>query len=230
MKESAGLYSAGDALWDAAYGNCRSAKPAVARTLALTQGRRALSWSALAVALCGESGQALHLAEDMARRYPQDSFYRTSWLPMVHAALAIRRNDPAAAVVLLKGPGRAEMGTNAALWPAYLRGLAHLDQGADAEARVEFQKVLDHRGVLAPKDFNPVSMTLYPLASLGLARALARTGDMDESRKAYEELFTLWKDADRDVPVLRTATQEYRRLGVSRAVRGNQRGNAGPGS
>lgn len=221
LKESAGLYSAGDALWEAAYGNCRNARLAVARTLALTRGRRPLSWGGLAAALCGESSQAQQLVAEMVRRYPEDSFFRTSWRPMIHAALAIRGNDPAAAVELLEGAGRVETGTNAALWPAYLRGLAYLDQGAAAEARAEFQKVLDHRGALAPKDFNPVAMTLYPLASLGRARALARSGAPDETRKAYDELFALWKDAETDIPVLRAARREYRRLGFSRDARAN---------
>jgi len=221
MKESAGLYSAGDALWEAAYGNCRNAKETAARTLAITRGRRPLSWSALALALCGESSGAQRLAEEMVRRYPQDSFFKASWLPMVHAAAAIRRDDPARGVELLQGAGRVELGNNAALWPAYLRGLAYLDQGAGDEARVEFQKILDHRGVLAPKDFNPAAMTLYPLAYLGRARAAARTGDVDESRKAYDALFALWKDADADIPVLRAARREYRQLAIPRTARLN---------
>ena len=101
------------------------------------------------------------------------------------------------------------MGTNAALWPAYLRGLALMGRGDPGDARGEFQKILDHKGVLAPKDFNPVAMTLYPLAQLGRARAAARTGDVDESRKAYEALLALWKDADPDIPSLRAAKREY---------------------
>ena len=80
----------------------------------------------------------------------------------------------------------------------------------------EFQKILDHRGVLAPKDFNPVAMTLYPLAQLGRARAAARTGDVDESRKAYEALLALWKDADPDLPLLRAAQREYGQTSVVR--------------
>ena len=220
-KESAGLYSAGNALWEAAYGNCANANQAVARTLALTRGRRPLSWGALAAALCGESREAQQLVGELGRRYPQDSFFRTAWRPMIQAAQAIRRNDPAAAVELLQGTGRVESGTNASLWPAYLRGVAYLDRGADSEARAEFQKVLDHRGALAPKDFSPVAMTLYPLASLGRARALARTRATDDAREAYDELFALWKDADADIPVFRAAQREYRQLPVSRAARVN---------
>lgn len=212
LKEGAGVYSAGDALWEAAYGNCRNAKEAAARTLAMTHGRHALSWSALAAALCGDVGRARQLAEEMEERYPHDSFFKSSWLPMIHAAVEIRRGNPARAVELLQPAARGELGIRAALWPAYLRGLAYLDQGAGNEAAAEFQKILDHRGVLAPKDFNPVAIALYPLAWLGRARAAHHGGDVDESRRAYEELLALWKDADADIPVLQAARKEYRRL------------------
>jgi hypothetical protein len=215
-KEAAGPYYAGEALWQAAYGDCRSAKQSVARTLDLTRGREPLSWSALAVALCGESGQAQQLAEEMVRRHPEDSFYKASWLPMIRAA-GERRRDPAKAVELLQPAAGSELGTNAALWPAYLRGLAYLDQGAGKDAGAEFQKILDHKGVLAPKDFNPAGITLYPLAFLGRARAARLTGDADESRKAYEALFTLWKSADTDLEVLQAAQREYRQLGTATA-------------
>jgi DNA-binding winged helix-turn-helix (wHTH) protein/tetratricopeptide (TPR) repeat protein len=230
LKESAGLYSAGDALWEAAYGQCRRSRRAVARTLDLTRGRRAVSWSALAAALCGESRRAEELAGELAQRHPQSSFVRTSWLPLVQAALALHRNDPAAAISLLKAPGRVEMGTNAALWPVYLRGLAYLEQGGAADAQAEFQKILDNRGTLAPKDFNPVAMALYPLASLGRARALAQSGDVPASRKAYEELFALWKDADADLDLLRVARKEYARLETAPAPRVHQAGSRRNGS
>lgn len=219
LKEGAGLYSAGDALWEAAYGNCRDAKRTAARTLAMSRGRHALSWSALALAMCGESSAAQRLVEEMSRRFPQDSFFNASWLPMTHAALAIHRDNPARAVELLQPAARAELGTNAALWPAYVRGLAYLAQGAGNEALAEFQKILDHKGVLAPKDFNPVAMTLYPLAYIGRARASARAGNVEESRKAYEALLVLWKDADSAIPILRAAKGEFRQLGIPRAVR-----------
>jgi DNA-binding winged helix-turn-helix (wHTH) protein/tetratricopeptide (TPR) repeat protein len=219
LKEGAGLYSAGDALWEAAYGNCRAAKQTAARTLAMTRGRHAVSWSALALAMCGESSQTQPLVDEMRRRFPQDSFFNALWLPMTHAALEIHRGNPARAIELLQPAGRSELGTNAALWPAYVRGLAYLDQGAGNEARAEFEKILDHKGVLAPKDFNPVAMTLYPLAYLGRARAFTRADAVEESRKVYEALLVLWKDADSDVPILRTAKREYQQLALPRAVR-----------
>ena len=211
LKESAGQYSAGDALWEAAYGNCRDAKQAATRTLALSQGRHALSWTAVALALCGDSLAAGKLADEMVRRYPEDSFFKSSWLPMVHAALSVHRGETARAVEQLEPARRVELGTNASLWPAYLRGLAYLNQGAGAEARLEFQKILDNKGVLAPKDFNPAGITLYPLAYLGRARAAARAGDADASRSAYEALLVLWQHADADSPIVRAARREHLR-------------------
>jgi eukaryotic-like serine/threonine-protein kinase len=218
LGEAAGLYAAGDALWEAAYGNCRDAEQAATRALSLSRGRFALSWSALAVAMCGDSILAGKLADEMVRRFPQDSFFKTSWLPMVHAAVSIHRGSPAVAVEQLERAERVELGTNAALWPAYLRGLAYLNQGAGAEARLEFQKILDNKGVLVPKDFNPAAMTLYPLAYLGRARAAARSGDEDASRLDYEALLELWQGADSDLAIVRTARREYQQLGVPRAA------------
>jgi hypothetical protein len=216
LEESAGLFAAGDALWEAAYGNCQEGKNAAARSLALSRGRYALSWNALAVAMCGDSLLANKLAGEMVARFPQDSFFKASWLPMIHAALLLQRRDPGAAVEQLQTAARVELGTNASLWPAYLRGLAYLDQDAVAEARVEFKKILDHKGVLIPKDFNPAALTLYPLAYLGTARAAARAGDVDAARSAYESLFGLWQAADSDLDIVRAARREYRQLQAAR--------------
>jgi tetratricopeptide (TPR) repeat protein len=216
LKEGAALFSAGDALWEAAYGNCREAKQAAARTLALSEGRHPLSWSALAVAICGDAAQAGKLAAEMVRRFPEDTFYKASWLPMVHAALSLHRGDPAAATEQLQGARRVELGTDAALWPAYLRGVAYSNRGDSDLARLEFQKILDNQGVLVPKDFSPAAMTLYPLAYLGQARAAAQSGDAGASRLAYEALLELWRDADPDIAIVRTARREYGQLDVPR--------------
>jgi eukaryotic-like serine/threonine-protein kinase len=212
LDEAAGVYAARNALWEAAHGNCREAGRAASRALALSRGRYALSWSALAVAICGDSLQAGKLADEMVRRFPESSFFKSSWLPMVHAAVALHRGNPAAAVDRLKHAERDELGINASLWPTYLRGLSYLRQGADANALREFQKILDHQGVLAPKDFNPAAMVLYPLASLGRARAAARSGDVDASRSAYQALLAVWKDADADLPIVRAAQSEHGKI------------------
>jgi hypothetical protein len=126
LKEGAGLYSAGSSLWEAAYGNCREAQRTTARALSLSRGRSALRWSALALAMCGESGAAQRLTAEMSRRFPQDSFMSASWLPMTHAALEIRRG-PARAIQMLERAG-------ASSWYRRLvvavTSAAHLAQGA----------------------------------------------------------------------------------------------------
>jgi DNA-binding winged helix-turn-helix (wHTH) protein/tetratricopeptide (TPR) repeat protein len=203
LKEGAGLYSAAEGLWEAAYGRCDAARRATARTLDLSRNRHAVSWSALALAMCHETAAAERLAEEMQRRFPADSFVRTSWLPMTEAALDLARGRPARAVERLEPAERVELGSDAVLWPAYLRGQALLAQGAAGPAQAEFQKILDHRGVIAPKDFNPAGMALYPLAHLGRARAALRAGDRDASRQAHDTVLSLWKDADAEIPVLR---------------------------
>jgi DNA-binding winged helix-turn-helix (wHTH) protein/tetratricopeptide (TPR) repeat protein len=217
LTEAAGAYSAAGGLWEAAYGNCGEAKRAAARTLALSRGRYALSWSAVALAACGDSIHALKLADEMVRRFPEDTLFKASWLPMVHAALSLHRGDGAAAVERLEGASSIELGTNAALWPAYFRGVAYLQQGADSRATLEFQKILDNKGVLVPKDFNPAALTLYPLAHLGQARA-ARRIDVTASRSAYEAALALWHDADPDLAIVNAARREYRQLQVSRVA------------
>ena len=163
--------------------------------------------------MCGESGQAQQLVEEMGRRFPQDSFFKASWLPMIHAAVEIHRGDPARAVELLQPAGRGELGTNAALvarlppWPG-----ATSIRALDAKRGPSSRRSWTTRACLRPRTSIPSAMTLYPLAQLGRARAAARTGDVDESRKAYEALLALWKDADSDIPILRAARREYRQL------------------
>ncbi len=220
LKESAAQYSAAETLWEAAFGNCQEAKATAARTLALARGRFALSWSALALALCGESN-AQSIVDEMVGRFPHSSFSNTLWIPMTRAAVQLHHRNPAGAIHLLQAASRGETGFHASLWPAYLRGLAYLSQGAGNEAIGEFQRILDHRGVLAlAPDFTPAGYSLYPLAHLGLARAAAITGDTARSRKAYSDFFSMWKNADADVPILRRAQEEYQK-GLEVPVQGS---------
>ena len=124
---------------------------------------------------------------------------------MTRAVIENNRSNSAQAIQLSQTTSRYEMGEIAGFWPTYIRGQAYLRQRAGAEAAAEFQKILDHRGVDA---FSP----LYPLAHLGLARAASLTGDTAKARKAYQDFFALWRDADTDIPILQQARQEYERL------------------
>jgi predicted Zn-dependent protease len=124
---------------------------------------------------------------------------------VIRAAIEIGRGNQAEAIRLLQKAKRYEMGLAAEFWPTYMRGQAYLRQGSATEAIAEFQKIIDRRSV------SPAHI-LYPLAYLGLARAAASAGDTDRSRKAYEDFFALWKDADPDIPILQQAKQEYDKL------------------
>lgn len=153
--------------------------------------------------LCGDINEAQKLADEMARRYPKAFRVSGISVPVIRAAIELRRSQPEQAMEFLKATTPYEGG--ASFWPTYLRGQAYLRLGKANEAAAEFQKILDHPG------WDPLS-TFYPLAHLGLARALSSAGDVAGSRKAYQDFFALWKDADADLPILIAAKREYEKL------------------
>ena len=207
--ETAARLTEPDAARNAVFGNCRKApeNAAQAQILARALLNNARSNTAvmrpIALALCGEIAQAQSLANELAKENPKDTAINAMWLPTIRAAIEIRKDNAAGAIKLLQAVGPYEAGTF--FWPNYIRAQAYLRQKAGAEARAEFQKILDHPG------WDPTSY-LYPLAHLGVARAAALTGDVAGSRKAYEDFLALWKDADADLPVLIEAKKEYARL------------------
>jgi len=148
---------------------------------------------------------AMALSELITTRYPKDTLVNTTWLPTIQAALEINRGNTEQAIQLLQAARQFELEWLGRAWPVYVRGLAYLRGGAGAEAMAEFQKIIDHRGLV------PIYAS-YPLAQLGLARAAALTGDTAKSRKAYEDFFALWKDADPDIPILIEAKKQYDKL------------------
>jgi eukaryotic-like serine/threonine-protein kinase len=193
------------AMVEAVVGNCQEARATASAGLAIERTLFSLNDAAFVYALCGDAAQAQPIADDLARRRPQDTALNAISLPMTRAALELSRGNGAQAVQLLQLTSRYESGLIAGFWPNYLRGQALLRQQAGAEAMAEFQKILDRRGV-------SITSPLYPLAHLGLARAAALTGDTARSRRAYQDFFALWRDADSDIPILQEARQEYERL------------------
>lgn len=162
-----------------------------------------LAWT---LALCGEERLAHALADDLAREYPLNTMYNSVWLPLIRATIELKRgrgSEPDKAVQLLQPARQYEAAIS--FRPTWVRGQAYLQANNGARATEEFQKIIKHRGwdVLSP---------LWPLAQLGLARAAALQGDVTKSRKAYEDFFLLWKDADAELPVLIEAKKEYERL------------------
>src|SRR4029453_1171723 len=125
-------------------------------------------------------------------------------VPIIRAAIALQQNQPDQAIKLLNPAIPYESGTGG-FWPTYLRGQSWLRLGKTNEAGAEFRKILDHRG------WDPLS-PFYPLAHLGLARAFALQGDSTAARKAYQDFFAFWKDADPDIPILIEARSEYEKI------------------
>ncbi len=205
-REVAARYATEQALRSAVFGDCRLAKASATQGLAFGRGRLPLERAGLALALCGVPQQAQSLADELARRFPEDTISNEIWQPLIRAALQLQRGGPGQratqAIEQLQPTSRYE--SIAEFWPQYLRGQAYLKLGRGAEAAAEFQKILDHRG------YAPLS-ALYSLAHLGLARAAALTGDRIRSQKAYEDFFAAWKDADSDLPILRETMRAYKK-------------------
>ena len=202
-KEVAAQYLAEEALRAAVFGQCAQTKSAAVQALSFEHNQVSLTRSSLALALCGEVGQAQSLVDELARQYPQFTIVNGIWLPPIRAALELHRNNAPQALTELQAASRYEAAGE--FWPQYVRGLANLKLGKGPEAAVEFQKIVAGRS-LAPMS------ALYPLAHLGLARAATLQGDSAKARKAYEDFFALWKDADGDIPVLIEAKKEYEKL------------------
>ena len=202
-KEVAAQYAAEQALRAAVFGQCAQTKSAAAQALSFEHNQVSLTRSSLALALCGEVSQAQSLVDQLVKQYPQFTIVTGIWLPSIRAALELKRGNAAQALTDLEAASRYEPAGE--FWPQYVRGLVNLKLGKSAEAAVEFQKILDHRG------YAPMS-PLFSLAHLGLSRAGALQGEGAKARKAYEDFFALWKDADGDIPVLLEAKKEYEKL------------------
>jgi len=168
--------------------------------------------SALARAYAGDAGQAQALADDLGKRFPEDTVVQFNYLPTLRAKLALLHSKPQEALVILGAASPYELGLPAIdfhnwpnLYPVYVRGEAYLAAHQGSEAAAEFQKILDHRGIV-------LNEPIGALAHLGLGRAFALQGDNGKSRAAYQEFLTLWKDADPDIPIFKQAKAEYAKL------------------
>jgi len=211
-KEMAAGCEAAAALWEALYGNASEARQRAASTLAQSNGRDAQFVAAFAYALVGDSTSAQALADDLQKRYPEDTIVRFDYLPTLHAQMALSvPNKGARAVAALAiaspyelgVPGSSTFWTN--LYPVYVRGEAFLASGQGAQAEAEFQKILNWPGIA-------VNEPIAALAHLQLARAYAAQGDIAKAKTAYQDFLTLWKDADQDIPILVVAKAEFAKL------------------
>jgi len=208
-KEEAARYQAGGALRDALVGNTGPAKQQAQAALALSNGRdtETRTTVALVLARLGDSAQATRLADDLGRRSPENTILQFNYLPTIRAATALQSGRPVKAVEALVAAAPYELGRvgSGTLQPAYLRGEAYLAARQGVAAATEFQKILDHPGVVR-------TYLIGALAHLGLGRAYALSGDTARAKSAYQDFLTLWKDADPDIPILKQAKAEYGKL------------------
>jgi DNA-binding winged helix-turn-helix (wHTH) protein/Flp pilus assembly protein TadD/predicted Ser/Thr protein kinase len=203
QKEAAARYEAAAAFREALVGTTGLAKQEAQAALALASGKDVLAFSAIALGLAGDSAPAAQLASDLGKRFAEDTIVQLQYLPMIHSAIALRANDSGKATEALAAAAPYEMGTN--LYPAFLRGEAYLTGKQAAAAVVEYQKILDHPGVV-------VNEPIGALAHLGLGRAYALAGDKTKAKTAYQDFLALWKNADPDIPILQQAKAEYAKL------------------
>jgi serine/threonine protein kinase/tetratricopeptide (TPR) repeat protein len=211
-RESAASYRASRAFWEAVCGTAEGIKSALA-ALELSKGRDVEYAAAFALALSGDSSRSAALAGDLEKRFPEDTFVKFTYAPVLRALAALRRAKPAESLERLEIARRYELAANGlsfnrylgGLHSAYVRGEAFIAAQRYAEAAAEFQKILDHRGIV---ELDPIGA----LAHWRLGRVFALSGDKAKAKAAYEAFLTLWKEADPAIPILKNAKAEYARL------------------
>jgi eukaryotic-like serine/threonine-protein kinase len=213
-REAAASYQAARAVWEAICGNPAEGKRNAIAALGLSKGRDVQYAAGFALSLSGDSSRSQSVADDLERRFPEDTFAKFTYVPVLRARAALRRGKPADSVERLQVALRYELAANGlnfnhfylgGLHSAYVRGEALLAANRYAEAVAEFQKILDHRGLVG---LDPIGA----LAHFQLGRAFALWGDKARAKAAYEAFLALWKDADADIPILKSAKAEYDRL------------------
>jgi len=213
-KEAAATYQAAAALREVESGKREQARADAVAAMKLAPNRDVWAMAALALARAGDTAGAEKLAAELDRTFSLDTLVQRYWLPTIRAAVALQRKDPNRAIKLLKVASAMELDqptqVTVFLCPVYLRGEAYLMLHDGNAAAAEFQKFIDHRGVV-------VNFPWGALARLGLARAYAveaakDPAARDKARTAYQDFLTLWKDADPDVPIYKQAKAEYEKL------------------
>jgi serine/threonine protein kinase/Tfp pilus assembly protein PilF len=212
--EAAATYQAARAVWEAVCGNAAEAKRNAMAALALSNGRDVQYMGALALALSGDSSRSQPPADDLEQRFPEDTFAKFTYVPVLRGLSALDRKKPTDSVEQLHIALPYELAVNGlnfnhfylgGLHSAYVRGEAFATAHRYADAAAEFQKILEHRGIVGA---DPIGV----LAHLQLGRTFALAGDQVKAKLAYEDFLNRWKDADADVPILVQAKAEYARL------------------
>jgi serine/threonine protein kinase/tetratricopeptide (TPR) repeat protein len=213
-REVAASYQAARAVWEAVYGNGAEGKRNAMAAVELSKSRDVEYAAGLALAFSGDPSRSEALAGDLEKRFPEDTFAKFTYVPVLRALAALEHGKPADSVESLQITLRYELAVNGlnfnhwylgGLHSAYVRGEAFIAAHQYAEAAAEFQKILYHRGIVGA---DPIGA----LAHLQLGRVFALSGDRAKAKAAYQAFLALWNDADADVPILKTAKAEYSRL------------------
>jgi eukaryotic-like serine/threonine-protein kinase len=214
QREVAVSYQAARAVWEAVCGNAAEGKRNATAALALSNARDVEYAAGLALALSGDSSRSQTLAEDLEKRFPEDTFAKFTYVPVLRALSALKRGKPTDSVEQPQIALRYELAVNGlnfghfylgGLHSGYVHVEAFMAAHRYAETAAEFQKILDHRGLVCA---DPIG----PLAHLQLGRVFALSGDKSKAKAAYQDFLALWKDADPDIPILKSAKAEYDRL------------------
>ena len=203
LKERAAMLIAREALWEAWFGNSEAASRQARAALSLAPGRVVRALAALALAHTGDRSQAGKLADQLDAEFPASALIHSYWLPAIRAEIELHGQNYSRAIELLRPTSSYELAdTPVPLAPVYVRGEAYLEARQGEAASAEFQKILDHRGLVGN---SPVAA----LARLGMARAYSVSSETDKARSNYQGFFELWKQADADIPILRQARGEF---------------------
>ncbi len=205
--EEAALFEAIGALREALAGNQALAKQQARAALVLANGRDVRTLAAVAFGMAGDSAQAARMADELASQFPEDTIVQFVYLPTIKAAaLPVSAAASSDRVIKILAPARQyELGDALPLYPAYLGGEAYLTGHRGSAAAAEFQKIIDHPGIVT-------NNLIGALAHVDLARAYTIQGDKVKARAAYQDFLALWKDADPDIPILKEAKTEYAKL------------------
>jgi serine/threonine protein kinase len=206
--EEAAVFEGEGALREALAGNEALAKQQARAALVLANGRKVRTLAALAFGVAGDSAQAGRMADELASAFPEDTLVQFVYLPTIRAAaLPVGEAASSDRVIKILAPARQyELGDHdLPLYPAYLAGEAYFAGRQGSAAAAEFQKIIDHPGLV-------LNNLIGALVHVGLGRAYAMQGDKIKARAAYQDFLALWKDADPDIPILKKAKGEYAKL------------------
>jgi serine/threonine protein kinase/Tfp pilus assembly protein PilF len=208
-KETSAIWQANAGLREAQFGNTQAAKQDVDAALRISRGRDVLMASALALASIGDQASAKKLTDELKKSHPLDTLLNVYWFPTIEATIELDGGQARQASTLLETSAPYELSQTVSfinsLYPAYVRGQAYLLAHNGEAAATEFQKLLDHRGIV-------LNFPTGALAHLQIGRAYAMHGDTAKAKAAYQDFLTLWKDADPDIPILKQAKTEYAKL------------------